>query len=98
MHFIGDMYVSEVLRKQVLDPHGDEVGRLADFTISLGELFPRVSGLLVTRKGARYMVPWEDVAIFNKMVISTKLPALIYIDRHMGRTRCSSAKTCSTSR
>jgi len=84
MHFIGDMYVSEVLRKQVLDPHGDEVGRLADFTIALGEIFPRVSGLVVIRKGARYRVPWEDLAIFNKMVISTKHPALTYTSTAIG--------------
>jgi magnesium transporter len=78
MHFIGDIYVSEILQKPVLDPQGEEVGRLEDFVVVLGELFPRVSGLLASRKGVRYMIPWEEVGIFNKKVISTRLPALSF--------------------
>jgi magnesium transporter len=75
MHYIGDVYVSEILKKQVLDPKGEESGRLDDFIITLGDLFPSVSGLLVSRKGVRYQVPWKNVSIFNKKVISTDLPA-----------------------
>ncbi|MBI5189795.1 MAG: magnesium transporter [Nitrospirae bacterium] len=73
MQFIGDIYVSDILHRQVLDPAGEEVGRLDDFTVELGELFPRVSGLIVTRDKARYVIPWEKVAIFNKKVVSTSL-------------------------
>ncbi len=73
MHYIGDVYVSEILKKQVLDPTGEESGRLDDFIITIGELFPRVSGLLVNRKGGLYRVPWEDVSIFNKKIVSTNL-------------------------
>ncbi len=72
MHFIGDIYVSEVLHKTVLDPQGEEVGRLEDFIIVLGEFFPRVSGLVVGRKKVRYVIPWEEVGIFNKKVISAQ--------------------------
>ncbi|MHB8174521.1 MAG: magnesium transporter [Nitrospirota bacterium] len=73
MHYIGDVYVSEILKKQVLDPKGEESGRLDDFIITLGELFPRVSGLLVSRKGVLYRVPWDQVGIFNKKIVSTNL-------------------------
>ncbi len=73
MHYIGDVYVSEILKKQVLDPTGEESGRLDDFIITIGELFPRVSGLLVSRKGGLYRVPWEEVSIFNKKIVSTDL-------------------------
>lgn len=73
MSFIGDVYVSEILGKPVLDPAGEETGRLVDFTVSLGELFPRVSGLVVQKKKERFVIPWDDVNIFNKKVISTSL-------------------------
>ncbi len=73
MHYIGDVYVSEILKKQVLDPKGEESGRLDDFIITIGELFPRVSGLLVSRKGEQRRVPWDQVSIFNKKIVSTNL-------------------------
>ena len=73
MHYIGDVYISEILKKQVLDPKGEESGRLDDFIITLGELFPRVSGLLVNRKGELCRVPWDQVSIFNKKIVSTNL-------------------------
>lgn len=75
MHLIGDVYISEVLRKPVLDREGEEAGKVVDFTISLGELFPRVSGLVVTRGKNRYIIPWENITIFNKKVVSTDLSA-----------------------
>ncbi len=75
MSYIGDVYISEILGKPVLDPAGEDTGRLVDFTVSLGELFPRVSGLVVQRRKERYVIPWEGVSIFNKKVISTSLKA-----------------------
>ena len=70
MHFIGDIYVSEILGRPVLDREGEEAGRLEDFTIATDDLFPRVSGLVVRKKKRRYVIPWEAVNIFNKKVIS----------------------------
>jgi len=75
MHFIGDIYVSEVLHKQVLDPAGDELGSIEDFVITLGELFPQVSGVVVQRRKERRVVPWEDISIFNRKVVSARLSA-----------------------
>lgn len=75
MHLIGDVYVSEILQKPVLDPRGEEAGRIVDFAISLGELFPRVSAFVVARKKVRYVIPWESISMFNKKVISTDLLA-----------------------
>ena len=75
MHFIGDIYASEILGKPVLDPHGEDIGNLVDFIVAMGELFPRVSHLLVQRKGTHYKIPWNVVGIFNKKVISTTAPA-----------------------
>ncbi len=85
MHYIGDVYVSEILKKQVLDPKGEESGRLDDFIITLDELFPIVTGLLVSRKGVRYQVPWSSVSIFNKKVISTDLPAQALLKAELGK-------------
>ncbi|HLB25676.1 MAG TPA: CBS domain-containing protein [Nitrospirota bacterium] len=92
MHFIGDVYISEMLRKQVLDPQGEEAGRLEDFFITLGELFPRVSGLLVQRKGTRYLIPWEVVNIFNKKVVSISVPADSLAPAGPGRDEISACR------
>ncbi len=75
MHFIGDIYASEVLRKPVLDPQGEEIGQLSDFIVVMGEFFPQVSHLLVRKKGYFYKIPWGKVGIFNKKVISATTPA-----------------------
>ncbi|HEY3347808.1 MAG TPA: CBS domain-containing protein [Nitrospirota bacterium] len=77
MLFIGDIYVSEILGKPVLDPHGDDIGRIVDFTVILGELFPRVSALIVSKKGDFCRIPLDSISIFNKKVISTTLHAHI---------------------
>jgi len=86
MHFIGDIYVSEILHKTVLDPQGEEVGCLEDFTVALGELFPRVSGLVVKKKSDRYIIPWEHVGIFNKKVVSIQVSASSLRPTRMGES------------
>lgn len=92
MHLIGDIYVSEILRKPVLDRAGEETGRIVDFTISLGELFPRVSGIVVARKGERFIIPWEHITLFNRKVISTDLPASKLVAATLGETQMLACK------
>jgi len=71
MRFVGDIYISEILHKVVLDRQGEEAGKLVDVVAALGDLFPRISGLVVKRGKSRYFIAWEDVSIFNRKVVST---------------------------
>ncbi|MBI1822395.1 MAG: CBS domain-containing protein [Nitrospirae bacterium] len=68
----GSVYVSELLGIPVLDQSGEEIGRVKDFFIAGGEIFPKVSSILYGfRKD--YILPWEMVLIYNRRFISTKV-------------------------
>lgn len=74
MTFIGDVFLSEMIKKPVLDPKGEELGRVRDFIVIKGELLPKVDSLVIERKKKLYKLPWKDLNIFNKRIIS----AIIY--------------------
>ncbi len=79
MPLFGELFVSELLKKPVLDPKGDELGGVRDFIVVKGEPLPRVSALIIEEKKKRYCLEWENVGIFNKRIISSK----IYTDQLM---------------
>jgi CBS domain-containing protein len=75
MPLFGELFVSELLKQPVLDPKGDELGRLKDFVVIKGEPLPRISALILEEKKKRYCLEWENVGIFNKRIISSKVYA-----------------------
>jgi len=46
--FAGEIFVSEVHKKPVLDQAGEEIGRLKDIIVVMGEPFPSVNALVVS--------------------------------------------------
>lgn len=57
------LFLAHLLGRPVRDADGQRVGIIADFCVVTGELFPRVSGILITRRGRRAgVLPWESVA------------------------------------
>jgi len=75
MPLFGELFVSELIKKPVLDPKGDELGILKDFVVIKGEPLPRISALILEEKKKRYCLDWENVGIFNKRIISSKVYA-----------------------
>jgi CBS domain-containing protein len=73
MPFFGELFVSEILKKPVLDPKGEEIGRVRDIVVIKGEPFPRVSALILQKKKRLFTLPWIDLNIFNKRIISAKV-------------------------
>lgn len=73
MTFIGEIFVGEVLNKPVLDPSGEEIGRVKDLLVSTGEPFPQVTSLIIKRKKRELIVPWDSINIFNRKVISSRI-------------------------
>ncbi len=72
MTLIGEVFVGDVLGKSVLDPVGEDIGRLRDIAVVGGTPFPRAAGLLLEcKKKVRYL-PWEDLSIFNRRIISSR--------------------------
>jgi magnesium transporter len=73
MPLFGELFVSELLGKPVLDPKGDELGRVKDIAVIKGETFPKVSALVIEKKKRLFNLPWIDLNIFNKRIISSKI-------------------------
>ncbi len=72
MPFFGELFVSEILKKPVLDPKGEELGKVRDIVLVKGELFPKVSALIIEKKKRHFSLLWSDLNIFNKRIISSK--------------------------
>ncbi len=73
MPLFGELFVSELIKKPVLDPKGDELGRVKDFIVIKGEPLPIVSAIILEEKKKQYCLEWENVGIFNKRIISSKI-------------------------
>ena len=71
--FAGDIFISDVHKKPVLDQTGEEIGVLKDMTVGLGDPFPAVTALVVASGKRTYLIPWEQVNLFNKRVISVNV-------------------------
>ncbi len=70
MPYIGELFVSELLKKPVLDKMGESIGVLTDFILVPSDIFPRISALIVSRRKKVFAIPWEAVNIFNRRIIS----------------------------
>jgi CBS domain-containing protein len=75
MPLFGELFISELLKKPVLDPKGDELGKVKDFVVIKGEPLPRVSALILEERKKHYCLEWENVGIFNRRIISSKVYA-----------------------
>jgi CBS domain-containing protein/sporulation protein YlmC with PRC-barrel domain len=73
MPFFGELFVSEILKKPVLDPKGEELGRVKDLIVVKGEPLPKVSVIIIEKKKRLFNIPWTDLNIFNKRIISIKI-------------------------
>jgi magnesium transporter len=72
MPFFGELFVSDILKKPVLDPKGEDLGRVRDIVVVRGEPFPRVTALIIEKRKNLFHLPWTDLNIFNKRIISSK--------------------------
>lgn len=73
MPFFGELFVGEVVKKPVLDPNGDELGRVKDLVVIKGELLPKISAIVLDIKKKTFYLPWSDLNIFNKRIISSNI-------------------------
>jgi flagellar motility protein MotE (MotC chaperone)/sporulation protein YlmC with PRC-barrel domain len=71
MPFFGEVFSSEIIKKPVLDPKGGELGKVKDLEIVKGDTLPKVSALILERKKKGFRLPWSDLNIFNKKIISS---------------------------
>ncbi len=75
MPLFGELFLSEILKQPVLDPKGEELGRLKDVVVVKAEPLPKVDALIIERKGDLFRIPWSEFTMFNKRIIAAKIVA-----------------------
>jgi len=75
MPFFGEVFSSEIIKKTVLDPKGEDLGRVRDLVVVKGDPLPKVTALIIERRKKSLYLPWQDLNIFNKKIISSRVYA-----------------------
>lgn len=73
MPFLGEVFSSSIIKKPVLDPKGEELGRVRDLVIVKGDPLPVILALIIEKKNKLFYLSWTDLNIFNKKVISSSV-------------------------
>ena len=68
-------FLSEFLGEPVRDVAREPVGKIRDLAVSTGvkSPFPKITGLLLRDRFETFVLPWEDVAIFQRGTVRTRL-------------------------
>lgn len=72
MPFFGEVFSSEIIKKPVLDPKGEDLGRVKDIVVIKGDPLPRVSALILEKRKKNFYLPWTELNIFNKKIIASR--------------------------
>ena len=67
---LQEIFLSAVLGKPVINEQGQRLGTLWDLLMVPGEVFPEVSHLLVKSHSGIVAIPWQQISLFNRFVIS----------------------------
>ena len=70
MAYVADVYLSEVLKKDVIDQYGKKIGALWDMAIVPGAKSPSVVKLIIKNRQQLYEFPVGFLNLFNRYVIT----------------------------
>jgi len=70
MAYVADVYLSEVLKKDVIDQYGKKIGALWDMAIVPGAKSPSVVKLIIKSRQQLYEFPVGFLNLFNRYVIT----------------------------
>ena len=73
MPLFGELFLSEILREPVLDPKGEEMGRLKDVVIVKADPLPQIDALIIERRKNLFRIPWSNLNLFNKRIIAATI-------------------------
>ncbi|MHB9093657.1 MAG: magnesium transporter [Eubacteriales bacterium] len=72
MLFINEMFISQLLKKPVIDRSGEKIGHITDIVIEIGGLYPKVTGFEVGTFVQKYIINHQTVDVINKRILSLK--------------------------
>ncbi len=75
MPLFGEIFLSEFIKKPLLDPKGEVVGKVKDAIAVKGDPLPKIAAIIIERRKQLYRIRWEDINLLNRRIISTYLDA-----------------------
>ncbi|MGE5342825.1 MAG: magnesium transporter MgtE N-terminal domain-containing protein [Candidatus Omnitrophota bacterium] len=73
MKYPGEIFLSELVGKKVIETSGEIIGEIKDFIVVRGEFFPNIIGFVVKRKNRLLNLPWHQIELFNRNFTLCKL-------------------------
>ncbi len=62
-------FLSEIIKKQVIDVDGKKIGKFKDFIVSVNVVYPLVKAISIRTSDKKdIIVPWEDIDSINKVI------------------------------
>lgn len=84
MPLFGELFLSDILKEPILDPKGEELGRIKDLAVVKAEPLPRVDALIIEKKGNLFRVPWAALNMFNKRIVAARIYSADLVPYDMG--------------
>jgi len=84
MPLFGELFLSDILKEPILDPKGEELGRIKDLVVVKAEPLPRVDALISEKKGNLFRVPWSALHMFNKRIVAARIYSADLVPYDMG--------------
>jgi CBS domain-containing protein/sporulation protein YlmC with PRC-barrel domain len=75
MQYVGEVFISEILKKPVLDQLGKEIGIIKDFSVTAGAVFPNIKSIILKKGGRMLQLPTELIKYLNVRMISATIKA-----------------------
>lgn len=66
MKFNGEIFLSEMVGKNVVETGGEKLGIIKDFFVVRGDLFPTIQGFIVKSNRNLLFLRWEQIELFNR--------------------------------
>ena len=86
-------YLSKLLGSPVRDSEGKSAGSVHDLAVSSSQTYPRVTAVVVRRRGKTYLAAWRTVASFEESGILLRLPAAEMSERELQADELLLART-----
>jgi magnesium transporter len=74
MKFQGEIFLSELVGKNILAPDGERIGKIRDFTVVKGDVFPLIAAFVIKSGRRKLKLAYEDIELFNRRFVLCRLP------------------------
>ncbi|MBF0457350.1 MAG: magnesium transporter [Nitrospirae bacterium] len=73
MPLVGEIFLSEILKKPVFDQKGEDLGSIKDIVVVKGITLPDLESVIIEKKKTLYRLDYETLTVFNRRIITTNL-------------------------